>query len=219
MASAPCALNSKGMPNPRQLEPGKERLIDIERDSPLHNLSSIMRNLPLPIMAGVSAVLAALIATSSATCSYRHSGNPRLDEALADYNNFASCIKCHDTYALNAGDGSMLVEGMPTEYTPGQTYTITVTLQDPGSLDWGYEFVVTDAQGNQAGMLLNEDVNSQIRTSSGREFASHKNGGLDGARCWNWSRQSLCQRNCSRRLGRHQRRLCLRLCIGQPRVG
>lgn len=136
-----------------------------------------MRNLPLPILAGLSALLAAVIATSDATGSFRHSGNPRLDEAMASYNNFANCVRCHDTYAENSGDGSMLVEGLPSEYTPGQTYTISVTLEDPGSLDWGYEFVITDDLGNQAGLMVNPDANSQIRTSNGRDFASHKNGG------------------------------------------
>ncbi|NQU49309.1 MAG: hypothetical protein HQ519_11730 [Planctomycetes bacterium] len=78
---------------------------------------------------------------------------------------------------MNSGDGYLTVEGIPAEYVPGQTYPITVTLADPGGRDWGYEFVVTDVLGDQAGVLSNPDANSQIRTSSGREFASHKNGG------------------------------------------
>jgi hypothetical protein len=136
-----------------------------------------MRNKAFPLIAISSAALLALLITPSATGSYRHSGNPRIDEAAANYNNFASCIKCHDTYALNSGDGYMTAAGMPTEYVPGQTYPITITVADPGSMDWGYEFVITDEAGSQAGLLVNPDSNSQIRTSNGREFGSHKNGG------------------------------------------
>ncbi len=120
---------------------------------------------------------AALLTTNDVHGGFLKSGNPALDEAAAPYNNFASCVKCHDGEAVNDGGGSMEVSGLPSAYTPGQTYPITVTLQQTGAIDWGYEFTVLDAAGNAAGFLTNPDSNSQIRTSGALEFASHKSGG------------------------------------------
>ncbi len=132
---------------------------------------------------GLLVVGAFLLTPQSAHGGFLKSDNPALDESSAPYNNFASCVKCHDTNLVNTGSGSLDVSGLPTSYVPGQSYTLTVTLEQANQLDWGYEFTVLDAAGNAAGFLSNPDGNSQIRTGGGREFASHKrNGTFEGTR-------------------------------------
>src|SRR5262245_15237315 len=52
--------------------------------------------------------------------------------------NFFSCVLCHGTYDVNSGDGSLELLGLPAAYTPGATYDLTVKLQDPGQMRWGF---------------------------------------------------------------------------------
>lgn len=131
---------------------------------------------------------ATLLATSDLSGLLR-SANPPLDRASAPYNNYANCTACHTSFDLNSGTGSVSISGAPAEYTPGATYTLTVTNQRTGASRWGYELTALDGSGDQIGTLQNPDANSQIRTSSSRDFASHQLGGTfqgtaDGPVAW-----------------------------------
>lgn len=147
-----------------------------------------MRPIPRPILVLGLSVGIALLATSDAAGIFR-SGNPPMDRASAPYNNFANCTACHTSFEINSGTGSVTITGAPAEYTPGTTYPITVTDQRTGGSRWGYELVVLDEAGNNLGTLQNPDLNSQVRTLGGRQFASHKTGGtfqgtMDGPVSW-----------------------------------
>src|SRR5688572_19326504 len=61
---------------------------------------------------------------------------------------------CHNTNPLNAAGGSVAIGGLPAQWTPGQSYPITVTVARAGSLRYGFQFSsVVDATNLQAGTL------------------------------------------------------------------
>ncbi len=45
---------------------------------------------------------------------------------------------CHDSFALNSGDGSVAITA-PPEYTPGETIQFTVRVSDPSASQYGFE--------------------------------------------------------------------------------
>jgi hypothetical protein len=82
-----------------------------------------------------------------------------------------SCQACHGAVA---GDGSLAFSGVPSAYSPGQTYTITVTLQDPGQSRWGFEATALRLDNNApAGTLIDTSVHTALQTLSGRQYISH----------------------------------------------
>src|ERR1044071_2481790 len=56
---------------------------------------------------------------------------------------------------LNPSDGgSVRIDGLPANWTPGQTYPLTVTIQRTGARRFGFELsAVADATNQQAGAL------------------------------------------------------------------
>jgi len=50
------------------------------------------------------------------------------------------CTQCHGSYALNSGNGSVQLTGLPVDgFVPNQTYSLTLTLADPGQSRWAFE--------------------------------------------------------------------------------
>lgn len=59
---------------------------------------------------------------------------------------------CHVGNPLNASGGSLTLSGLPTEWTPGQSYPLTVTVQRTGAVKYGFQLsAVTDSTNQQAG--------------------------------------------------------------------
>jgi hypothetical protein len=75
---------------------------------------------------------------------------------------------CHTGNPLNASGGSVTVTGLPTEWTPGQTYALTVTIQRTGQRLFGYQLSsVIDATNQQAGILTAGNARSKIICGGG----------------------------------------------------
>lgn len=92
-----------------------------------------------------------------------------------------TCVLCHRVDATVARTGSLTVTGLPASYTPGQEYTLTVTVAHPGRLKFGFELTVLDGTGKQAGTLANVDtVKTAVRTGTfnglTRQYVSHAGG-------------------------------------------
>jgi len=64
-----------------------------------------------------------------------------------------SCHACHFHEPLNAAPGRVTIEGAPARYTPGQRYTLTVTLARAEMKRAGFQLAVRFADGAQAGSL------------------------------------------------------------------
>ncbi len=67
-----------------------------------------------------------------------------------------TCITCHNSYALNSGGGSISIQcmEMPTfEYTPGQTYMMSVTVARTGNSLFGVDIEALTSLNDNAGVL------------------------------------------------------------------
>jgi hypothetical protein len=99
---------------------------------------------------------------------------------------------------LNAAGGSLTITGVPANYTPGQTYAITVTLNKAGQMRWGFELSARVASnGNQGGVLVATDVTGTfVREAAGIQYitqtTSGTSSGQGGPKAWtfNWTAPS-----------------------------
>lgn len=105
-----------------------------------------------------------------------HTGAP--DEAL--------CTNCH-TGGFNLAGGSLEIQDVPANYTPGQVYAITVQLQRTGQQRWGFELVPTRDSSGVRVMAGHLTATSNTTTLQGgvvsgklRIYVSHYSGFVDG---------------------------------------
>lgn len=104
----------------------------------------------------------------------------------------SNCTQCHNGNALNSGNGLFTISG-PENYVPGQIYPITVTLQDPGQLRWGFEFTPL----NKGTLQVTDAAHTQSSSAGGSSFIKHTASGTfdntaDGPVSWsfNWTAPS-----------------------------
>src|SRR5688572_28740917 len=58
---------------------------------------------------------------------------------------------CHVGNPLNAAGGTLTLSGLLAEWTPGQTYPLSITIQRTGALTYGFQFsAVSDTTNQQA---------------------------------------------------------------------
>ena len=108
------------------------------------------------------------------------------------------CTDCHTSFPANSGDGVLTITGLPDQLEPGQAYSLTVSLADPGQQRWGFELAVKDDNDQQAGTITVTDaVNTQASVTGGITYLKHtstgtQNGTPDGPVTWtfDWSAPS-----------------------------
>jgi hypothetical protein len=91
----------------------------------------------------------------------------------------ATCVKCHDSFELNAGKalgrGELTLSGFPKSYTPGQSYAVTVDLtqaQENGV--WGFQLAArTAGAGAQAGDLKPMSAHTRVAIEKGVQYVQH----------------------------------------------
>ena len=78
----------------------------------------------------------------------------------------ANCTGCHDSFALNSGDGGVILTGQPASWVTGQTYPLTVTVQPAtGSRVFGFQLSAVIDGANppqQAGTLAKTNGAVQV---------------------------------------------------------
>lgn len=120
-----------------------------------------------------------------------HTGSPKDRE---------SCIECHNSYAVNSGDGYFLIFGLPEDgYVPGKTYEVSVTLSDPEQSRWGFELSAIHVEGKtvmQGGsFVLTDPDNTCIACDMDTqlEYVTHTEAGTFAGSekpavwCFNWT--------------------------------
>ncbi|MBU0520143.1 T9SS type A sorting domain-containing protein [bacterium] len=125
------------------------------------------------------------------TSAFAHSGGP-LDNLAGNPPDNNNCTLCHSTFPVNSGSGTLSLTGLPANYTPGNTYTISVNLADPVAARWGFEVTSLDAGNNQAGaFVVTDPVNTQLsdNTGSSADFLKHTSTGtyVGSASSASWS--------------------------------
>ncbi len=85
---------------------------------------------------------------------------------------------CHSSFALNSGMGSVAIEDAPTEYLPGETYTITVHVMHPSQHRWGFELCSRTGSLAQGGTItVTEPTLTQTSAQSGITYLKHRSAG------------------------------------------
>jgi len=87
-----------------------------------------------------------------------------------------TCVQCHSTFPLNSGAGSLVVSGIGEMYTPGQAYTVSVTLADPDASRWGFELTALNAAGASVGNYTLPAILQQSTTGN-RTYVKHTSAG------------------------------------------
>jgi hypothetical protein len=82
---------------------------------------------------------------------------------------------CHTgTNNLNSSTGSMSISGLPANWTPGQTYPLTISISRTGAVLFGFQLsAVIDATNAQAGTLTPGNSRVKVITGGGIQYAEH----------------------------------------------
>jgi hypothetical protein len=101
-----------------------------------------------------------------------------------------TCVMCHSTFPLNSGSGMISLAGLPTAYAPGESYDLTLTVEDPDASRWGFELTVLDDAGDALGTLVATDGGTQLSSSSGRDYLKQNSSGTypgtSGSASWSF---------------------------------
>jgi len=83
-----------------------------------------------------------------------------------------ACTDCHTGHILNPDAlGSVTIDGVPTSYMPGQTYTLTVTVQRTGQIRWGFELTaLKSSDATAAGTITITNTLTRMGTLNGRTY-------------------------------------------------
>lgn len=95
-----------------------------------------------------------------------------------------NCTSCHTSFPVNSGDGTLQLNELAT-YTPGETYTMIVSLTDNGQMRWGFQAIVKDENAALAGEIT---VTQPSRTQMQGDYIEHTsagtNAGEPGGNTW-----------------------------------
>lgn len=79
-----------------------------------------------------------------------------------------NCTQCHGT-TVNSGPGRIIITG-PETYRSGEVYQISVRVEDPNRIRWGFQATARRSNGQQAGGINATDGNA--RCASGAASAN-----------------------------------------------
>lgn len=107
-----------------------------------------------------------------------------------------TCRDCHNSYGLNTGGGNIMVMGIPEMYDPGMTYTLTVSVYDPGMSQFCFELTtVAEEDEAPAGSFSCIDSTETCIRGGGKSIKTTKMGCMgatDYTKTWDvrWSSPS-----------------------------
>ena len=91
-----------------------------------------------------------------------------------------SCHACHFEAEVNQKPGLLTLVGLPERFTPGERYTLTVSLTRPGLKLGGFQLSARLENGSQAGTLTAPPDNGGrmgVETQGGIQYASQRRPG------------------------------------------
>ena len=103
---------------------------------------------------------------------FSNTGGPTNTDATGSPfdSNQNSCRQCHTTFALNSGTGSVSIDA-PTSYYPGESYSVTVTVEQSTPVPTKYGFQALPLRdNNNAGGTLTTSSGQGSWTSGGRSY-------------------------------------------------
>ena len=101
-----------------------------------------------------------------------------------------NCTSCHNDSALNSGDGSIRLFGLPSNYIPGQTYDLTALVSGTHVRGYGFQ-LIAKAGSSPSGSLA--AVSSGMAISNG--YAEHTTRSTSGSWNFQWTAPSTNEGN------------------------
>ena len=101
-----------------------------------------------------------------------------------------NCTSCHNDRALNSGDGSIRLYGLPSNYIPGQTYDLTALVSGTHVRGYGFQ-LIAKAGSSPSGSLA--AVSSGMVISNG--YAEHTTRSTSGSWNFQWTAPSTNEGN------------------------
>lgn len=98
----------------------------------------------------------------------------------------STCTGCH-AGTVNSGPGTIELNGLPAEYMPGTTYSLTLAVTGESSSRLGFQTVVLDGSNNEAGSFTNLSTNVGTFTNSGATFLEHTSPSSTGSWTFDWT--------------------------------
>ncbi len=89
-----------------------------------------------------------------------------------------TCAKsgCHaGNGPQNSGPGNLVINFPGGEYTPGMSYDMSVTINDPGFMQYGFQLIAVADDGLSEGEFISTTSLTTISSDSGRDYISHFN--------------------------------------------
>lgn len=95
--------------------------------------------------------------------------------------NEMTCTVCH-IGTLNAGEGKVEIDGIPSAYEPNQQFTLTVRVSHPTRSRWGFQITALDSQNRPAGTMsaINTTQTAVVNGTGnlqGRTYVEHRSAG------------------------------------------
>lgn len=91
-----------------------------------------------------------------------------------------TCVACHFDFEVNVNPGRVTISA-PERYTPGETYTLTITLTRPGMKVGGFQLTARFEEGGaQAGTLTvakGDERRIKVTTDRDVQYAMHQRPG------------------------------------------
>ncbi|MFY0674588.1 MAG: T9SS type A sorting domain-containing protein [Bacteroidia bacterium] len=97
------------------------------------------------------------------------------------------CTQCHGGTA-NSGSGNLEIGGIDV-YTPGETYTISVNVNDESSSKFGFQAIAVDENNNAVGSIA-AGTGTKTINSGGNEYVTQSSANSDGAFSFEWTAPS-----------------------------
>ncbi len=124
----------------------------------------------------------------------------------------ASCTSCHSDFPENSGTGSVTIAGVPANYLPNQSYSVTATTSQADAVIYGFQLTAIDSTGAAVGSFTLPAQNPvQLQVLNGivdgnvRQYVEHTLDGVQstqsGLRAWTFTWTAPSQRK--GRLGFH----------------
>ncbi len=159
--------------------------------------------------------LGALVFVPTRTATSNSGGAAARNAGVPGENTCASS-GCHSSFALNSGNGSVVVASADT-YTPGTALDLTVRVAQSGSSTYGFQIAARDANGDPAGSFELADGGTRFSgsTTIGQRYVGHSTPSVSGEWSVRWLARSGAGGRCHvLRYG--QRRQRKRLIVGRP---
>ena len=117
----------------------------------------------------------------------------------------ASCTACHSDFAENSGTGNITISGIPANYLPNQSYTVTATTSQADAVVFGFQLTAVDNIGAAAGTFTLPTQNpAQMQILHGivdgnvRQYVEHVLDGIIptqfGSKSWTFTWTAPAQR-------------------------